>query len=50
MHARIDGRDIKLFTRTGLDWPHRYRRTIEALGLAEGEVCLHRRRAVCARS
>jgi ATP-dependent DNA ligase len=31
MHARIDGRDIKLLTRTGLDWSHRYRRTIEAL-------------------
>ena len=26
MHARIDGRDIKLLTRTGLDWSHRYRR------------------------
>jgi len=24
MHARIDGRDIKLLTRTGLDWSHRY--------------------------
>ena len=32
MHARIDGRDIKLLTRTGLDWSHRYRRTIEAFG------------------
>jgi ATP-dependent DNA ligase len=31
MHARIDGRDIKLLTRTGLDWSHRYRRTIDAL-------------------
>src|SRR5262245_48864133 len=31
MHARIDGKDIKLLTRTGLDWSHRYRRTIEAL-------------------
>ena len=30
--SRIDGRDIKLLTRTGLDWSHRYRRTIEALG------------------
>jgi hypothetical protein len=26
MHARINGRDIKLLTRTGLDWSHRYRR------------------------
>src|SRR6476646_680004 len=34
MHARIDGGDIKLLTRTGLDWSHRYRRTIEALGSA----------------
>jgi len=31
MHARINGRDIKLLTRTGLDWSHRYRGTIEAL-------------------
>jgi ATP-dependent DNA ligase len=29
MHARIDGGQVKL--RTGLDWSHRYRRTIEAL-------------------
>jgi bifunctional non-homologous end joining protein LigD len=46
MHARIDGRDVKLLTRTGLDWSHRYRRTIEALrGLKvksayiDGELC-----------
>jgi hypothetical protein len=32
MHARIDGKDVKLLTRNGLDWSHRYRRTIEALG------------------
>ena len=31
MHARIDGGDIKLLTRTGLDWSHRYERTIQAL-------------------
>jgi hypothetical protein len=42
-HARIDGRDIKLLTRTGLDWSHRYRRTIEAL--ANSEISLYRRRA-----
>ena len=24
MHARIDGGDIRLLTRTGLDWSHRY--------------------------
>ena len=46
MHARIDGRDIKLLTRTGLDWSHRYRSTIEALGslklksgYLDGEPC-----------
>jgi ATP-dependent DNA ligase len=46
MHVRIDGADIKLLTRTGLDWSHRYRRTIEALGglkmksaYLDGEVC-----------
>ena len=32
MHARIDGGQVKLLTRTGLDWSHCYRRTIEALG------------------
>jgi bifunctional non-homologous end joining protein LigD len=30
MHARVDGRENNLLTRTGLDWSHRYRRTIEA--------------------
>jgi bifunctional non-homologous end joining protein LigD len=46
MHARIDGKDIKLLTRTGLDWSHRYRASIEALrGLKvksayiDGELC-----------
>jgi ATP-dependent DNA ligase len=46
MHARIDGRDIKLLTRTGLKWSHRYRRTIETLGslkvksaYLDGELC-----------
>jgi len=32
VHARIDGGKAALLTRTGLDWSHRYRRTIEALG------------------
>jgi DNA ligase D-like protein (predicted ligase) len=31
MHARIDGAKIQLLTRTGLDWSHRYKRTIDAL-------------------
>jgi hypothetical protein len=31
MHARIDSDKIQLLTRTGLDWSHRYKRTIEAL-------------------
>jgi len=46
MHARIDGRQVKLLTRTGLDWSHRYRRTIEALqsvkvksAYLDGELC-----------
>jgi bifunctional non-homologous end joining protein LigD len=46
MHARIDGRDIKLLTRTGLDWSHCYRSTIEALRslpvksvYLDGELC-----------
>ena len=36
MHARIDGHKIQLLTRTGLDWSHRYKRTIEALGSLKG--------------
>jgi hypothetical protein len=46
MHARIDGGDIKLLTRTGLNWSHRYHRTIEALAALkvksaylDGELC-----------
>jgi len=46
MQARIDGSQVKLLTRTGLDWSHRYRRTIEALGslkvksaYLDGELC-----------
>jgi hypothetical protein len=31
MHARIEGDKIQLLTRTGLDWSHRYKRTIKAL-------------------
>jgi ATP-dependent DNA ligase len=46
MHARIGGGQVKLLTRTGLDWSHRYKRTIEALGslqvksaYLDGELC-----------
>jgi hypothetical protein len=46
MHARIDGGKATLLTRTGLDWSHRYKRTIEALGslkvksaYLDGELC-----------
>jgi ATP-dependent DNA ligase len=46
MHARIDGDKIRLLTRTGLDWSHRYKRTIEALhslkvksAYLDGELC-----------
>lgn len=46
MHARIEGGKAKLLTRTGLDWSHRYKRTIEALGALkvksaylDGELC-----------
>jgi DNA ligase D-like protein (predicted ligase) len=31
MHARIDGGDIRLLTRSGLDWSHRYQATVAAL-------------------
>jgi ATP-dependent DNA ligase len=44
--ARIDGDKIQLLTRTGLDWSHRYKRTIEALrslkvtsAYLDGELC-----------
>lgn len=33
MHARIDGGKVRLLTRTGVNCSHRYRRTIEALGV-----------------
>jgi hypothetical protein len=46
MHARIDGDKIQLLTRAGLDWSHRYKRTIEALrslmvksAYLDGELC-----------
>ena len=46
MHARLDGSRVALLTRTGLDWSHRYRRTIEALralpvksAYLDGELC-----------
>jgi ATP-dependent DNA ligase len=46
MHARIDSDKIQLLTRTGLDWSHRYKRTIEALralmvksAYLDGELC-----------
>jgi ATP-dependent DNA ligase len=46
MHARIDGGQARLLTRTGLDWSYRYRRTIEALRVMpvksayiDGELC-----------
>ena len=46
MHARIDGNEVKLLTRAGLDWSHRYRRTVEALrslkvksAYPDGELC-----------
>ena len=46
MHSRIDGGKATLLTRTGLDWSHRYKRTIEALGslkvksaYLDGELC-----------
>jgi bifunctional non-homologous end joining protein LigD len=46
MHARLDGGQVKLLTRTGLDWSQRYRRTIDALAelpvqsaYLDGELC-----------
>ena len=46
MRAQIDGGQVKSLTRTGLDWSHRYKRTIEALrslkvksAYLDGELC-----------
>jgi bifunctional non-homologous end joining protein LigD len=46
MHARIDGRDVRLLTRTGLDWTDRYRATEAVLArlkarqaYIDGELC-----------
>jgi bifunctional non-homologous end joining protein LigD len=46
LHARIDGDDIRLLTRTGLDWSKRYGATIAALralplraAYIDGELC-----------
>ena len=58
MHARIDGGKATLLTRTGLDWSHRYKRTIEALGsltvksayLDGGQILKRTKYNVCARA
>src|SRR4051812_10752108 len=46
MHARVDGADVRLLTRTGLDWTHRYPAIVEALraipvgqAYLDGELC-----------
>lgn len=46
MHARLDRGQIRLLTRTGLDWSQRYRHTVEALralpvktAYLDGELC-----------
>jgi bifunctional non-homologous end joining protein LigD len=53
MHARIDGDKIQLLTRTGLDWSHRYKRTIESIrslkvksAYLDGELCALNRDSV----
>jgi ATP-dependent DNA ligase len=46
MHARLDGGQVKLLTRTGLDWSAKYPSTIQALrslrvksAYLDGELC-----------
>ena len=51
LHARIDGADVRLLTRSGLDWTHKYPMTAGALaGLGRARPppwhCLSRRRAL----
>src|ERR1700686_1588575 len=49
IHARLDGGGVKLLTRTGLDWTHRYGVTAQALATLgkrsaylDGELCAMR--------
>ena len=46
MHARIDAKDVRLLTRTGLDWTDKYPPIVEALralpvsqAYLDGELC-----------
>jgi DNA ligase D-like protein (predicted ligase) len=46
LHARIDGADVRLLTRTGLDWTHKYPAIAQAMAALElgsayvdGELC-----------
>jgi ATP-dependent DNA ligase len=52
MHARVDGGDVRLLTRSGLDWTHKYEATRQALSALratksayiDGEPCAVRAR------
>src|SRR5580704_17001192 len=46
MHARIDRGVVRLLTRTGLDWTHKYPPIAAAVASARGRPDLSRRRAV----
>jgi DNA ligase D-like protein (predicted ligase) len=46
LHARLDAGDVRLLTRSGLDWTHKYRSVAKALGrlrvtnaYVDGELC-----------
>jgi ATP-dependent DNA ligase len=46
LHARVNGDDVRLLTRSGLDWTHKYPATAEALSAlavgnayVDGELC-----------
>ena len=47
MHARIDGGDVRLLTRSGLDWSHRYQATDRRASRSQRAERIYRRRAGC---
>jgi len=46
MHARLDRGAVRLLTRTGLNWTHKYPAIAAAVAVAPGRAGLSRRRAV----
>jgi ATP-dependent DNA ligase len=47
MHARLDRGAVRLLTRTGLDWTHKYPAIAAAVASRFALACSERRRANC---